>query len=63
MPKELIRPGPVTSPPQTLDPADLAACGERLTSLQRAFPQARFDRIIRRLTEMDAADFQRLPLP
>lgn len=35
-------------------------CGERLTHLQRAFPKARFDRIIRRLTEVDADDFQRL---
>jgi hypothetical protein len=35
-------------------------CGKRLTHLQRAFPKARFDRIIRRLTEMDAGDFQRL---
>jgi len=35
-------------------------CGERLTRLQRAFPKARFDRIIRRLTEADADDFQRL---
>ena len=35
-------------------------CGERLTRLQRAFPKARIDRIIRRLTEADADDFQRL---
>lgn len=35
-------------------------CGQRLTHLQRAFPKARFDRVIRRLTEMDADDFRRL---
>ena len=35
-------------------------CGERLMRLQRAFPKARFDRVIRRLTEMDADDYQRL---
>jgi len=35
-------------------------CGERLTRLQRVFPKARFDRVIRRLTEMDADNFQRL---
>jgi acyl dehydratase len=34
--------------------------GERLMHLQRAFPEARFDRVIRRLTELDADDFQRL---
>jgi hypothetical protein len=35
-------------------------CGERLRHLERAFPKARFDRVIRRLTELDADDFQRL---
>lgn len=61
MPRELIlpRPGDVAA----ASPATRATweqCGERLTGLQRAFPQARFERIIRRLAEMDAADFQRL---
>lgn len=61
MPRQLVlpRPGDVAA----ANPATSAAwqkCGERLTRLQRAFPRARFDRIIRRLAEMDAADFQRL---
>jgi hypothetical protein len=61
MPRELVvpRPGDVAA----ANPATRAAwqqCGERLTGLQRAFPRARFGRIIRRLAEMDAADFQRL---
>ena len=61
MPRELLLPRP--SDVAAAGPATRAAwqqCGERLTSLQRAFPQARFDRIIRRLAEMDTADFQRL---
>ena len=35
-------------------------CGQRLKNLQRLFPEARFERIIRRLTELDEADYQRL---
>jgi hypothetical protein len=35
-------------------------CGQRLTNLQRLFPEARFERIIRKLTELDEADYQRL---
>lgn len=35
-------------------------CGHRLTSLQRTFPEARFTGIIRRITELDDRDYQRL---
>jgi hypothetical protein len=35
-------------------------CGERLTGLQRAFPEAVFDGIIRRVTDLDERDYQRL---
>jgi hypothetical protein len=35
-------------------------CGHRLTSLQRTFPQARFTGIIRRITDLDDRDYQRL---
>jgi hypothetical protein len=61
MPKTLILDGPLAA--ASVHPSSKETwirCGKRLTQLQRAFPKARFDRIIRRLTEMDAADFQRL---
>lgn len=35
-------------------------CGSRLTELERAFPRARFDRIIRRITDLPESDYQRL---
>jgi hypothetical protein len=35
-------------------------CGQRLIALQRTFPRARFDGIIRRITELDARDYDRL---
>lgn len=35
-------------------------CGTRLTELQRNFPAARFDRIIRRVTNLAEPDYQRL---
>ena len=35
-------------------------CGYRLTALQRTFPQARFTGIIRRITDLDDRDYQRL---
>ena len=61
MPKTLVinRPGDVAA----ADPATQATwrrCGQRLTSLQRQFPQARFDRIIRRLTDLDEHTYQQL---
>lgn len=61
MPRALVlaRPGDAAA----ITPATAAAwrqCGHRLTSLQAAFPRARFDRIIRRLAEMDTAEFRRL---
>jgi hypothetical protein len=61
MPKTLVinRPADVAA----VDPATQAIwqrCGQRLTSLQRQFPQARFDRIIRRLTDLDELTYQQL---
>ena len=61
MPKTLVinRPGDVAA----ADPASQATwrrCGQRLTTLQRQFPQARFDRIIRRLTDLDEHTYQQL---
>jgi hypothetical protein len=52
-------------------PADVAAahphtqqtwqrCGQRMVALQRAFPRARFDGVIRRITELPAGDYERL---
>ena len=35
-------------------------CGHRLTMLERAFPGARFTGIIRRITDLDEGDYQRL---
>jgi hypothetical protein len=35
-------------------------CGQRLVTLQRQFPPARFDGLIRRITELDVRDFDRL---
>ena len=61
MPKTLVLDSPLTAAsvhPSTRE--TWIRCGERLTHLQRAFPKARFNRVIRRLTEVDADDFQRL---
>lgn len=61
MPKTLVLDSPLAA--ASVHPSarkTWICCGERLTHLQRGFPKARFDRIIRRLTEMDADDFQRL---
>ncbi|WP_196806766.1 Wadjet anti-phage system protein JetD domain-containing protein [Micromonospora sp. CNB394] len=44
--------------PDTL--ATWRRCGQRLTTLQRTFPCADFAGIIRRITELDDADYQRL---
>ncbi len=35
-------------------------CGQRLMNLQRRFPKARFERIVRRLTDLDDDNYQRL---
>ena len=35
-------------------------CGHRLTMLERAFPGARFTGVIRRITDLDEGDYQRL---
>jgi hypothetical protein len=61
MPRALVLARPHDAAAVT--PATAAAwrrCGQRLTSLQAAFPNARFDRIIRRLAEMDDGEFRRL---
>jgi hypothetical protein len=61
MPKTLVLGSPLAAAsvhPSTRE--TWIRCGERLMHLQRAFPKARFDRVIRRLTELDADDFQRL---
>ena len=61
MPKTLVinRPGDAAAAyPATQ--ATWRRCGQRLTSLQRQFPQARFDRIIRRLTDLDEHTYQQL---
>jgi hypothetical protein len=61
IPKTLVlpRPGDVAA----ADPGTQATwqqCGQRLTSLRRRFPQARFDRIIRRLSDLDEQTYQQL---
>jgi hypothetical protein len=61
MPKALLlpRPGDVAA----VDPETMqvwTCCGHRLTSLQKAFPDADFTGIIRRLTDLDEPDFRRL---
>ncbi len=35
-------------------------CGQRLITLQRTVPRARFDGVIRRITELDPTDYERL---
>lgn len=35
-------------------------CGQRMIALQQTFPQARFDGVIRRITELNAHDYERL---
>ena len=61
MPKTLILDNPLTAASAHPSAKETwIRCGERLTQLQRAFPKARFDRIIRRLTEMDVDEFRRL---
>ncbi|MGN9846502.1 Wadjet anti-phage system protein JetD domain-containing protein [Nonomuraea sp. H19] len=61
MPKVLILAHPSQAAalhPQTQ--ATWQRCGERLVHLQHAFPQACFDGIIRRVTELDERDYRRL---
>lgn len=61
MPKTLVLKTPAEA--AGTDPAAAETwkrCGERLIRLQRTFPLARFDRIIRRLTEMDEDEYRRL---
>src|ERR1700722_10086584 len=61
MPKTLVLDSPLAVASVYLSTRETwIRCGERLTRLQRVFPKARFDRVIRRLTEMDADNFQRL---
>lgn len=61
MPKTLVLESPLAA--ASIHPSTRQTwirCGERLMHLQRTFPKARFNRVIRRLTEMDAGDFERL---
>jgi hypothetical protein len=61
MPKTLVLRSPLAA--ASVDPVARETwrrCGERLTYLQRSFPMARFDRIIRRLTEMEADEYRRV---
>lgn len=61
MPKTLVLDGPLDA--ASVHPEARQTwlrCGQRLTQLERAFPKARFDRVIRRLTELDAGEFRRL---
>ena len=61
VPKTLVinRPGDAASADSATQ-ATWRRCGQRLTSLQRQFPPARFDRIIRRLTDLDEHTYEQL---
>jgi hypothetical protein len=61
MPKALVleRPGQVAAVHPDTD-RTWRRCGQRLVTLQKAFPQARFDRIIRRITDLPQDDYDRL---
>ncbi|WP_433287797.1 DUF3322 domain-containing protein [Pseudonocardia sp. CA-142604] len=55
----LVTPGQVAAAdPETQ--ATWQRCGARLTELQRTFPRARFDRIIRKVTDLLEQDYRRL---
>jgi hypothetical protein len=61
MPKTLMlqRPGDVArAHPDDLD--TWLRCGRRLTELESSFPGATFDRHVRRITQLDGADYARL---
>ncbi|WP_280454378.1 DUF3322 and DUF2220 domain-containing protein [Nocardia brasiliensis] len=61
MPKTLIlqRPGDVATA-HSDDHQTWQRCGQRLTALQREFPDARFTGLIRRITELGQRDYDRL---
>lgn len=61
MPKRLVldRPGEVAAG-HADDQRLWRRCGQRLTRLQEAFPQASYERVVRRLTELSELDFERL---
>jgi hypothetical protein len=61
MPKALVidHPGQVAAVNPDTDHT-WRRCGQRLVTLQKAFPQARFDRIIRRITDLPQEDYDRL---
>ncbi|WP_298176977.1 DUF3322 domain-containing protein [Saccharomonospora sp.] len=61
MPKTLVVDSPhAVATANTTTEATWRRCGRRLTALQREFPQARFDRIIRRITELSEVEYGRL---
>ncbi|WP_067510024.1 Wadjet anti-phage system protein JetD domain-containing protein [Actinoplanes sp. TFC3] len=61
MPHALVLDGPVDAAAACAESADTwRRCGQRLITLQSRFPSARFDGLIRRITELDPQDFDRL---
>jgi hypothetical protein len=61
MPKTLVLKSPTEA--AAVDPVarqTWTRCGTRLIRLKQSFPRARFDGVIRRLTDMDADGFERL---
>ncbi|MGH8573605.1 MAG: Wadjet anti-phage system protein JetD domain-containing protein, partial [Gammaproteobacteria bacterium] len=61
MPKRLIlrRPGEVAAGHPD-DQRIWRRCGQRLTRLQEAFPDACYERVVRRITDLSELDFERL---
>ncbi|HZO64731.1 MAG TPA: Wadjet anti-phage system protein JetD domain-containing protein [Kribbellaceae bacterium] len=61
MPKTLVldRPSDVAAVHPDTD-RTWRRCGERLVALQKAFPQARFDGVVRRITDLPQEDYDRL---
>ncbi|NKE62514.1 hypothetical protein FXN61_39605 [Lentzea sp. PSKA42] len=61
MPKTLVlsRPGDVARAHPD-DQATWLRCGRRLTELENSFPRAKFHRLVRRITQLDDADYARL---
>jgi hypothetical protein len=61
MPKTLVlpRPGDVARAHQD-DLNTWLRCGKRLTELENSFPRAKFHRHVRRITQLDNADYSRL---
>ncbi|MDG4838430.1 DUF2220 family protein [Micromonospora sp. WMMD967] len=61
MPHALILDGPADAAAACTETAETwRRCGHRLINLQSRFPLARFDGLIRRITDLDPPDFDRL---